>query len=86
MVSMNPTTTCSCARHADGSVTTFLCSLHAEDDPCLTTARVTGSRRHGSVIRGTCTACGWSAEVAHHRRTVEAELEAEDWAAALPCA
>jgi hypothetical protein len=50
---------CSCARHNDGSVTTFLCPLHAEQDPCLTMSNVTGRRRRGSVVRGTCTNCDW---------------------------
>lgn len=53
-------TRCCCAHHDDGSVTTFLCPLHADDDPCLTMARVTGKRRRGTIKRGTCTACGWS--------------------------
>lgn len=53
---------CSCARHNDGSVTTSLCPLHAEQDPCLTMATVTGKRRRGSVVRGVCSACGWSAK------------------------
>ena len=51
---------CSCAKHADGSVTTFLCPVHAETDPCLTMARVTGTRRKGTIKRGVCTACGHS--------------------------
>lgn len=55
---------CVCARHSDGSVTTSLCSLHAEQDPCLTMARVTGKRRRGSVVRGVCSACNWSAKPA----------------------
>lgn len=55
---------CSCAHNSDGSVTTMLCPSHADTDPCLTMARVTGKRRHGSIITGTCTACGW------HRATV----------------
>lgn len=57
---------CSCARHNDGSVTTSLCPLHAKQDPCLTMATVTGRRRHGSVVRGVCSACGWSAKKAAH--------------------
>lgn len=39
----------------------MLCAVHAETDPCLTTARVTGRRRKGTIRSGTCTACGWSA-------------------------
>lgn len=50
---------CACARHDDGSVTTFLCPAHAEQDPCLTTSQVTGRRRTGTIRRGVCTACGW---------------------------
>lgn len=49
---------CACARHRDGGVTTSLCSLHADVDPCLTMARVTGKRRRGTIRRGVCTACG----------------------------
>lgn len=55
---------CACARNSDGSVTTILCPLHAEQDPCLTMARVTGKRRRGSVVRGVCSACNWSAKPA----------------------
>lgn len=51
-------TTCTCAHHADGSVTTFLCPAHADVDPCLTVSRVTGRRRVGTIRRGVCTACG----------------------------
>lgn len=54
------TPTCSCAINNDGSVTKFLCSLHADNDPCATMAAVTGRRRTGTIRRGTCTACGWS--------------------------
>lgn len=50
---------CTCVQHGDGSVTTFLCPLHAAQDPCATMAAVTGRRRHGSVVRGCCTNCGW---------------------------
>lgn len=49
---------CSCSRHSDGSVTTMLCPIHAEQDPCLTMAQVTGRRRTGTIRRGTCTSCG----------------------------
>jgi len=49
---------CTCARHADGSVTTFLCSAHADQDPCLTMAQTTGRRRKGTIRRGVCTSCG----------------------------
>lgn len=51
---------CSCATHADGSVTKLLCPLHADTDPCLTMSRVTGRRRTGTIRRGVCTACGWA--------------------------
>ena len=51
--------TCTCAKHADGSVTVFLCPLHASTDPCLTMSRVTGKRRTGTIRRGVCTSCGW---------------------------
>lgn len=54
---------CACAHHSDGSVTRFLCSAHADADPCATTAAVTGRRRKGSVVRGTCTTCGWQTPV-----------------------
>lgn len=50
---------CSCAHNRDGSVTTMLCPAHAETDPCVTTAQVTGKRRKGTITRGTCTNCGW---------------------------
>jgi hypothetical protein len=49
---------CVCVRHDDGSVTTMLCPLHADTDPCLTMARVTGRRRVGTVKRGVCSSCG----------------------------
>lgn len=49
---------CVCARHADGSVTTMLCPLHARTDPCLTMATVTGRRRTGTIRRGVCSSCG----------------------------
>lgn len=52
---------CTCAVHNDGSVTRFLCSQHADKDPCLTMSHVTGKRRKGTIRRGVCTACGWSA-------------------------
>lgn len=55
-------TTCSCATHDDGSVTKMLCPAHAPEDPCATMAAVTGERRRGSVVRGVCSACGWSAK------------------------
>lgn len=51
---------CSCAHNNDGSVTTMLCPLHADQDPCLTMAQVTGNRRKGSIINGVCTNCGWT--------------------------
>ena len=53
---------CACARHTDGSVTTFLCSVHADQDPCLTMAQVTGRRRKGTIRRGVCTSCGHGAK------------------------
>jgi hypothetical protein len=53
--------TCSCAHNSDGTVTKMLCPAHAPEDPCATMAAVTGQRRRGSIVRGTCTACGWSA-------------------------
>lgn len=49
---------CCCARHADGSVTTSRCPVHAEVDPCLTMSWVTGRRRTGTIRHGVCTACG----------------------------
>ena len=49
---------CCCARHNDGSVTKFLCPIHADADPCLTFAQVTGKRRKGTIRRGVCTHCG----------------------------
>jgi hypothetical protein len=53
---------CSCAHDIEGVVTTtMLCPLHASTDPCLTIASVTGKRRHGTIRRGVCTSCGWSA-------------------------
>lgn len=51
---------CVCAHHGDGSVTTTLCSQHADHDPCRTMAIVTGTRRKGSIVRGVCTNCGWA--------------------------
>lgn len=50
--------TCCCTRNRDGSVTSFLCPSHADTDPCLTMASVTGRRRKGTIRRGTCTSCG----------------------------
>ena len=50
---------CACATNGDGSVTTLLCPIHAEDDPCVTKATVTGRRRHGSIQGGCCSRCGW---------------------------
>jgi hypothetical protein len=63
-------TGCSCAKHPDGSVTTFLCSKHADTDPCLTTSGVTGRRRKGTIRRGTCTACGWTGRTDHQKENV----------------
>jgi len=51
---------CVCARHGDGSVTRSMCPLHADTDPCLTMATVTGRRRKGTILHGVCTHCGWS--------------------------
>lgn len=51
---------CVCATHGDGSVTTWLCPVHADTDPCLTMATATGRRRTGTIRRGTCTSCGWT--------------------------
>jgi hypothetical protein len=56
--STDDTRRCVCARHTDGSVTTFLCPVHADTDPCLTMASVTGRRRTGTIRRGVCTSCG----------------------------
>jgi hypothetical protein len=52
---------CTCAHNKDGSTTTILCPIHADTDPCLTVARVTGQRRKGTVRSGRCTNCGWLA-------------------------
>lgn len=52
---------CTCAHHNDGSITMRLCRVHADQDPCLTMAQVTGKRRRGSIVRGVCSACGWTA-------------------------
>ena len=49
---------CVCARNQDGSVTTSLCPLHADTDPCLTKSLITGKRRAGTIRRGVCTSCG----------------------------
>lgn len=49
---------CACARHDDGSVTTFLCPIHADTDPCLTMSLWSGRRRKGTIRRGVCTSCG----------------------------
>jgi len=38
-----------------------LCPMHADQDPCYRMAMVTGTRRKGSIVRGVCSACGWSA-------------------------
>ena len=51
---------CACANNWDGSVTTMLCSEHANNDPCLTVSAVTGKRRKGFVADdGHCTFCDW---------------------------
>ena len=49
---------CSCAVNGDGTVTTMMCPLHADVDPCYTMARVTGKRRTGTIRNGRCTHCG----------------------------
>lgn len=54
-----PAMKCRCARYDDGSVTTMLCPLHADTDPCATRASVTGRRRKGRIRHGVCTNCGW---------------------------
>lgn len=61
MITTTDAARCACAHNADGSVTALLCPQHADTDPCLTMARVTGRRRRGSIRRGTCSACGWQA-------------------------
>lgn len=52
---------CACATNLDGSKTATLCPLHGETDPCFVMAQVTGRRRKGSIIQGTCSNCGWEA-------------------------
>lgn len=52
---------CACAHNADGSITKMLCPAHADTDPCTTMSQVTGKRRKGSIVRGTCNHCGWKA-------------------------
>jgi len=58
------TVRCVCATHTDGSVTSSLCPVHADRDPCLTMSLVTGRRRTGTIRRGVCTACGHRSGVA----------------------
>ena len=66
---------CACSHHTDGGRTTFLCPVHAADDPCATKARVTGKRRRGTIRHGRCSYCSWQAK----RRTLTArELEQID--------
>lgn len=55
----SPDVRCACARNRDGSRTTMLCPTHADQDPCLTMAQVTGRRRKGTIRNGVCTNCGW---------------------------
>lgn len=55
--------TCACAVHKDGSVTKWLCSLHADQDPCLTMSLCTGKRRKGTIRNGVCTHCGYGTKV-----------------------
>jgi hypothetical protein len=50
---------CSCAHYDDGSASSLLCPIHADHDPCVTIAEVTGGRRKGSIVNGVCTNCGW---------------------------
>jgi hypothetical protein len=49
---------CACAHNRDGSVTTLLCPVHSDTDPCLRMSHVTGRRRKGTIRHGVCTACG----------------------------
>lgn len=62
---------CVCVTHTDGSTTTMLCPVHADTDPCLTMATVTGRRRTGTIRRGVCTSCGHGSapaqQVTRHR-------------------
>jgi fructose-1,6-bisphosphatase/inositol monophosphatase family enzyme len=51
---------CSCTTNSDGTTMTVCCSVHATNDPCLTTAGVTGKRRRGSIVRGRCSHCNWT--------------------------
>lgn len=51
---------CACSTNRDGTTTTFLCPVHATQDPCHTKAQITGRRRRGSVERGCCSHCGWT--------------------------
>jgi hypothetical protein len=57
----NTAVTCTCTQHTDGTATTFLCPLHAADDPCHTKSLVTGKRRRGSIRNGRCSHCQWEA-------------------------
>jgi hypothetical protein len=52
---------CACATNTDGTKTTFLCPLHAAEDPCHAKAIVTGKRRRGSIRNGRCSHCHWQA-------------------------
>jgi hypothetical protein len=81
---MSPTH-CSCTRNRDGSVTTSMCPTHADQDPCLTMAQVTGRRRKGSIKGGVCTSCGHGAappepvsKVAGIEARADKAYEAED--------
>lgn len=58
LVDIHRAARCSCARNTDGTTTTSMCPIHADTDPCLTMSLVTGRRRKGSIIRGTCSSCG----------------------------
>ena len=55
---------CACATNSDGSRTPTMCRIHADQDPCLTVAQITGKRRKGTIKNGVCTNCGWSASAA----------------------
>lgn len=49
---------CACGRRPDGDWDPTLCPVHADTDPCLTMATITGRRRRGTIRRGVCTSCG----------------------------
>ena len=66
---------CACARHDDGSVTTSLCPIHADTDPCWTLARITGRRRKGTIRGGVCTSCGYDESRTAESRTAPPDGE-----------